>query len=254
MSILFERVHSGQTAKPAANGVQRQQIHSGLPRSVDFIFALIGLVVTSPLLIFAALVVASTSRGGIFFRQKRVGRDGRLFTLLKLRTMTPSGQGPQVTSQTDARITPIGKFLRTTKIDELPTLWNVLRGDMSLVGPRPEVPDYIDRDNPQWQTVLRAKPGITDPVTLRLRNEEKILARVSGDPEQYYLNKLQPWKLNGYVAYLSVRNWRTDLRALWQTAVAVIIPPQSSSQEEDFVESLDLACHVRSTNNKEHSE
>ena len=202
-------------------------IKNGLPRSFDVIVSLIGLGVCLPLLFLVALIVWLSSPGGILFKQKRVGRNGTLFVLYKLRTMTPSNSGPQVTSGNDARITRVGKFLRRTKIDELPTLWNVLRGDMSLVGPRPEVQKYVDLHKAEWQLVLKAKPGITDPVTVQLRDEEKLLAQVDGDPEMYYVNELQPLKLSGYLAYLTVRTWRSDLRVLWQTAAAVIFPTES---------------------------
>src|SRR5947208_5366563 len=141
--------------------------------------------------------------------------------------MRRSDSGPQVTSVDDTRITRVGKFLRKSKVDELPTLWNVLRGDMSLVGPRPEVPKYVNLEDPMWQAILSARPGITDPVTLRLRSEEELLAKVKGEPEQYYVNELQPLKLKGYLAYLTDRSWSTDLKVLCQTVAAVIVPGQS---------------------------
>src|SRR5437016_5417268 len=140
----------------------------GLPRSVDLAAALVGLLLTSPLLLLSALLVGLTSSGGILFRQRRVGQFGRPFDLYKLRTMRPSNRGPQVTSGDDSRITRAGRFLRKTKLDELPTLWNVLKGDMALVGPRPEVPRYVKLDDPFWQLVLATRPGITDPVTVSL--------------------------------------------------------------------------------------
>jgi lipopolysaccharide/colanic/teichoic acid biosynthesis glycosyltransferase len=145
--------------------------------------------------------------------------------------MIASDTGPQVTSSSDTRITRVGRVLRTSKLDELPTLWNVLKGDMGMVGPRPEVPRYVNLEDPLWQMVLRAKPGITDPVTVGLRNEADLLAQVKGDAEEYYLMQLQPQKLNGYVAYLQTRNWWTDLGVLWQTLVAVVIPRKMVSEE-----------------------
>src|SRR5438132_1025889 len=150
----------------------------GLPRGFDFIVSLGGLILCLPLLVVSAVAVALTSPGGVLFRQKRVGLGGEIFVIYKLRTMrtasngpqvTEASNGPQVTKVDDERITRVGKFLRQTKLDELPTLWNVLRGDMALVGPRPEVPRYVKLEDPMWQAVLAAKPGITDPVTLRLR-------------------------------------------------------------------------------------
>ena len=202
---------------------------AGLPRSFDIVSSLLGLVVTSPLLLASAAVVALTSPGGALFRQKRVGQNVRIFTLYKLRTMRAANEGPEVTSGDDTRITPAGRFLRKTKLDELPTLWNVFRGDMALVGPRPEVSRYVKLEDSRWQTVLRAKPGITDPVTVALRNEEELLGQVKGDVEEYYVNELQSLKLNGYLAYLEKRTWRTDLKVLFQTLAAVLIPRRSIS-------------------------
>ena len=222
---------------------------SGLPRGFDFIVSLGGLILCLPLLVVSAVAVALTSPGGVLFRQKRVGLGGEIFVIYKLRTMRATGAGPQVsragagpqvtrtgagpqvtrasngpqiTTGNDERITRVGRFLRQTKLDELPTLWNVLRGDMALVGPRPEVPRYVKLEDPMWQAVLAAKPGITDPVTLRLRNEEKVLAQVEGDMEQYYVDQLQPLKLKGYVSYLEQRSWRSDLAVLWKTVAAVV--------------------------------
>jgi len=120
-------------------------------------------------------------------------------------------------------------------LDELPTLWNVLRGDMSLVGPRPEVPRFVNLADPIWQKVLSARPGITDPVTLVLRGEGDLLARIEGDTEKYYVEELQPAKLKGYVAYLEERNWRSDLHVLLRTIVAVVMPRQTGSLSMDDV-------------------
>jgi lipopolysaccharide/colanic/teichoic acid biosynthesis glycosyltransferase len=152
--------------------------------------------------------------------------------------MTPSAGGPQITSNGDSRITRLGRFLRNTKLDELPTLWNVLRGDMSLVGPRPEVPRFVQLADPIWQKVLAVKPGITDPVTLRLRSEAELLAQIEGDTEEYYAKELQPAKLKGYVAYLEDRTWRTDLKVLLQTFTAVVVPRESTGLSVDGVSGL----------------
>jgi len=129
-----------------------------------------------------------------------------------------------VTARGDDRVTSVGRFLRRTKLDELPELWNVLKGDMALVGPRPEVPELVDLTDPLWVEVLRARPGLTDPVTVGLRNEELLMAGVEGDRERYYREVLQPKKLRGYAAYLRNRNWRSDLRVIGATAVAILRP------------------------------
>jgi len=199
-------------------------IKSGLPRQAEAPIALAGLVMVAPLIALAAIAVAVTSRGPVIFRQKRMGRKGRPFTMYKLRTMRVTNSGPQVTAGDDVRVTPVGKFLRKTKLDELPELWNVLKGDMSLIGPRPEVPRYIDLEDPMWRLVLEARPGIADPMTLRLRNEEALLVEVEGDRERFYLETLVPFKLEGYLDYLQARSWRSDLKVLWQTIVAVAFP------------------------------
>jgi lipopolysaccharide/colanic/teichoic acid biosynthesis glycosyltransferase len=138
--------------------------------------------------------------------------------------MRLSSEGSQLTAADDSRITWIGRILRKTKVDELPELWNVLKGDLSLVGSRPEVPQYVDMENPLWKKVLQARPGITDPVTIKLRNEELFLSQIEGDREEYYLNVLQTYKLQGYVDYLSKRSSWSDLKILLQTSIAVVFP------------------------------
>ena len=193
----------------------------GLARGVESTLALAGLVAASPLLLLAGAAVAATSPGPVLFRQQRVGLGGRPFTLLKLRTMKVAPEGTQLTASGDSRITPVGRWLRRFKLDELPQLWNVVRGDMSLVGPRPEVPRYVDLADPLWRQVLSARPGLTDPVTLRLRDEEALLSGV-GDVERFYRERLLPWKLRGYRDYLSRRTWLTDLGVLGATALAVL--------------------------------
>jgi lipopolysaccharide/colanic/teichoic acid biosynthesis glycosyltransferase len=146
--------------------------------------------------------------------------------------------GNQVTAKGDSRITFVGRLLRKTKLDELPGLWNVARGDMSLVGPRPEVSRYVNLDNPLWQRVLEVRPGITDPVTLSLRNEEELIAECQGDPEKFYLSTLQPYKLSGYVDYLQQRTWRTDVCVLIKTLFAVIVPSWAPLPEVEEIEAL----------------
>ena len=197
---------------------------SSIPRSVEAGLALVGLVLASPLLLPAGILIVLTSPGPALFRQVRVGRNGRPFILFKLRTMRLAQAGPQVTATDDARQTRIGRLLRKSKVDEVPQLWNVLKGDLSLVGPRPEVPQYVDLDSPLWREVLRARPGITDPVTLRLRNEEALLAQVKEAREDYYLQVLLPFKLRGYVDYLKRRTCWTDITVLGKSIIAILIP------------------------------
>jgi FlaA1/EpsC-like NDP-sugar epimerase/lipopolysaccharide/colanic/teichoic acid biosynthesis glycosyltransferase len=199
-------------------------IRPGLPRIFEVCIAAAGLIVLLPILTLAALAVALTSRGPVFFRQYRVGLNGRTFLLYKLRTMRSSTGGAQVTAADDDRVTPVGKFLRKTKLDEIPQLLNVLKGEMSLVGPRPEVPRYVDEQHASWRFMLNAKPGIADPVMVRLRNEEELLTQLNGNREDFYIDVLQPYKLKGYEEYLRQRNWRTDVEVLVNTAIAVLLP------------------------------
>ena len=200
-------------------------VRRGLPRWVELPAALLGGIALFPVVAAAAAAVVLSSGTSPIFRQRRVGRGGRPFTLVKLRTMRSGRSGEvEVTAGDDARVTRVGRILRKTKIDEIPELWNIISGDMSFVGPRPEVPRYVDPADPRWAAVLRARPGLTDPVTLRLRNEEALLAGVPGDREAFYRTHLQPYKLRGYAAYLDSRSWKTDLRILVETVLAVLRP------------------------------
>jgi lipopolysaccharide/colanic/teichoic acid biosynthesis glycosyltransferase len=223
--------------------INSASIKNGLPRQAEAAIALAGLVIVAPLIALTAIVIAVTSPGPVVFRQQRMGRKGQPFTMYKLRTMRMANSGPQVTAGDDIRITPVGKFLRKTKLDELPELWNILKGDMSLIGPRPEVPRYVDLDDPMWRLVLEARPGITDPMTLRLRNEEALLVEVVGDRERFYLETLQPFKLEGYLDYLQRRSWRSDLKVLWQTIVAVVFPNKTSLPTLEEVQSYTIRHH-----------
>ena len=204
----------------------------GLPRPIEALAAGVGLFVAAPVLVASAVAIRVGSPGPALFRQARVGKGGRHFQIYKLRTMRADTDGPQVTARDDDRVTPIGRLLRLTKLDELPELWNVLRGDMSLVGPRPEVPRYVDLDDPLWREVLEAPPGLTDPVTVALRNEEEVMANVEGDRERFYLATLQRYKLIGSAEYLRKRTWRSDLRVLFETVVAITRPAAPPSLQE----------------------
>lgn len=199
-------------------------LRSGLPQPIQAALALLGLLVSSPLWLAGGLAMKLTSSGPAIFRQQRVGRGGRRFVLLKLRTMSRTGAGPGFTSADDPRVTPVGSFLRRTKIDELPELWNIVRGDLALVGPRPEVPGYVDLSSPLWRRVLEVRPGVTDPVAIHLRDEEGLLAAASTDRERAYLELLQPYKLRGHLAYLERRTWSSDVRVLFHTVLAVLVP------------------------------
>ena len=168
-----------------------------------------------PILAIAAAAIVIEDGFPILFLQQRVGKAGVLFNVFKLRSMR-NGSGPMVTAAGDSRITKTGWLLRKYKLDEVVQLWNVVRGDMSLVGPRPEVPKFVDLNNPLWQQVLSVKPGITDVSTLAFRDEESILKNQT-DPEAYYRTHVLPHKLRLQTAELRNRSWRQDLRVLAKT-------------------------------------
>ncbi len=183
---------------------------------------MLGLVLTAPLLAVIVPAIALTSRGPVIFRQPRVGRWGRPFTMLKFRTMRVNDESVQVTASGDGRVTAVGRVLRRLKLDELPELWNVVRGDLSLVGHRPEVPRYVDVDDPRWHRILEERPGITHPVTLRLTDEEGLIAAAGGEAERFYVDELLPFKLRGYLEYQEQRTLWQDVRVLAATAAALV--------------------------------
>jgi lipopolysaccharide/colanic/teichoic acid biosynthesis glycosyltransferase len=187
------------------------------------------LLVLSPLLLAAALAIAIESGGPVLFRQERVGKGFRPFTILKFRTMRVESEGPLITVDGDNRVTGIGRMLRLTKIDELPQLWNVLRGDMSLVGPRPEVPEYVAWFPDRFRIVLSVRPGITDFASIAYRNEEAILAR-SPDPVREYRERILPAKLELAEKYIRERSILADCVALAKTAVVMLSPRQPSPE------------------------
>lgn len=218
-----------------------EHLPRGLPRWVEVPLVFAGAVIVSPLMGLAWIGVRCSSPGPALFVQDRVGMGFRPFKLIKFRTMRIGNSGPEVTSKGDPRITRVGKLLRKTKLDELPELWNILRGDLALVGPRPEVPRYVDTSDPRWAIVLGTRPGITDPVTLRLRNEEELMGQVEGDPEVFYREVLQPLKLEGYIRYLGRRSAGSDLRVLAQTVLAVLFPSRTPPPAFDqILKGLDL--------------
>ncbi|MBS1548068.1 MAG: sugar transferase [Bacteroidetes bacterium] len=189
-----------------------------LKRAFDIVFAAVLLVLLSPLLLVFALAVALTSPGGAFFRQVRVGRGGRAFKLVKFRSMRPGSEatGQLTIGGRDPRITGVGYILRKTKLDELPQLWNVLIGDMSVVGPRPEVPKYVALYTEEQRHVLNVRPGITGMASLDYIDENELLARAA-DPEQAYINEVMPAKLALDLRYVRERNFLLDLRIILAT-------------------------------------
>lgn len=191
-------------------------------RTLDVVVSAVGLVVLAPPMGIIAVLVRRESRGPAIFRQQRIGRHGKPFIIYKFRTMRTGGNGPSVTSSTDVRVTPLGARLRSSKIDELPQLFNVLKGDMSLVGPRPELPCFVDQWDPDLrELVLSIRPGITDPMTLSLRREESLLAS-SSEPEDYYRLVLLPQKVKAYAGYAQTRTLTGDLMVIVRTLREVV--------------------------------
>lgn len=187
-------------------------------RAFDILVSFIALLILLPLLFLLALGVALGSPGGAFFRQTRVGKGGRPFQLLKFRSMRPGSeaQGQITVGGRDPRITGIGQFLRKSKLDELPQLWNVLIGDMSIVGPRPEVPKYVALYTPEQRKVLSVRPGITGLASIAYINENEVLGR-SADPERTYIEEVMPAKLALDLEYVGRAGVLTDLGIIGRT-------------------------------------
>jgi lipopolysaccharide/colanic/teichoic acid biosynthesis glycosyltransferase len=184
----------------------------------DRIFAFIGIIITFPFLIILAVIILIDSKGPILFRQKRVGKNGRLFTLYKFRSMKLNDGRNTVTSSNDSRITCSGSFLRKWKLDELPELFNVLMGNMSFVGPRPDVPGYADRLEKEDRKILLLRPGVTGPATLKYLDEEEILSRVP-EPQQYNDEVIFPDKVRINLNYLEKFSFAGDIKIIFYTII-----------------------------------
>jgi lipopolysaccharide/colanic/teichoic acid biosynthesis glycosyltransferase len=193
-------------------------------RLFDITVAGAGLLVLAPLLVVIAIAIAATSRGPVLFRQQRVGLHGRPFEILKFRTMThaPDASGALITVAGDRRITGVGRVLRASKLDELPQLVNVVRGDMSLVGPRPEVPRYVALYPPDVaHRILSVRPGITDEASMLFRNESEILA-AADDAERAYVEELLPRKLALYLRYAEHHSLAGDIGIIMRTVWGIV--------------------------------
>ncbi len=189
-----------------------------LKRTFDFLASLFGLLLLSPLILCIAVWVKCDSKGPIFYRQVRVGKDGREFKLLKFRSMRMGADraGLLTLGDRDPRVTRSGFWLRKTKLDELPQLFNVLVGDMSLVGPRPEVPKYVALYTPEQREILSVRPGITDAVSVEMRNEAELMAQ-QADPEAYYVNVQIPMKIKLAKEYIAQQSFLSDLKLIVRT-------------------------------------
>ncbi len=194
-----------------------------MKRLFDFFCALTGLLVLSPLCLGVSLIILLTDGGPIFFKQQRVGRNGGRFLLLKFRSMSvlKGAEAGQFDTGGSSRVTPFGAVMRKCKLDELPQLWNVIKGDMSLVGPRPEVRKWVEAYPERWERVLRVRPGITDPASIRFRNEEELLAG-SADPEAKYREVILPQKLSMYEDYVERSSMSMDFVIILKTIQTII--------------------------------
>jgi lipopolysaccharide/colanic/teichoic acid biosynthesis glycosyltransferase len=198
-------------------------------RALDLLISGVGLILLCPLLLALALWVKLDSRGPVLYRGRRVGQGGRPFLMYKFRTMVQEAErsGPAVTYRDDPRITQAGRFLRRTKLDELPQLLNVLKGEMSLVGPRPEDPSYVALYTPEQRQVLSVKPGITGPTQLEYRDEASMLQGESVNEE--YVTRIMPEKLKLDLEYVRNRSLALDLRILWRTAATLLSRDRSAA-------------------------
>ena len=199
------------------------KLNQAVKRIFDFLLSLFGIIILSPIFIIVSIAIKLDSKGSILFLQKRVGRYGKEFNIYKFRTMVTDAEklGKQITVGKDNRITRVGAFLRKFKIDELPQLFNVLKGDMSLVGPRPEVPKYVALYNEEQRKVLDIRPGITDMASLRYKDENDILGKVD-NPEEYYINVIMKDKLNLNLEYIEKSNVFFDIYLILKTIITCI--------------------------------
>ena len=192
-------------------------------RCFDILASLFGLIFLAIPFIFIAIAIKASSKGPVYFRQERVGKNGKHFRIFKFRTMVSDAEskGMQITVGTDSRITKVGKFLRKTKIDELPQLINVLIGQMSFVGPRPEVPHYVEMYTEYQRNVLRIKPGITELASIIYKDENEVLAQ-SDDPEKTYIEEIMPKKIEINMQYIEKMNVFYDIKLIFKTFAAVL--------------------------------
>lgn len=192
-------------------------------RFFDIIFSSIGLLILLPVFLIISLFIVIDSRGGVFYRQVRVGKNGKDFRLFKFRSMVTNADKKSLLTVggKDSRITRVGYFLRKYKLDELPQLLNVLIGDMSLVGPRPEVRRYVDMYNEEQRRVLSVRPGITDYASIEYSNENELLGSVP-NPEEVYINEVMPAKLDLNLKYIREQGLLTDLKIIFMTFAKIL--------------------------------
>lgn len=209
---------AGEDTEPPAAVIRRAGFTGILRRAFDIACTAAGLVILSPLLVLISVAIKLADSGPVLYLHQRVGRDFKPFMLLKFRTMVVNAdRDSSITCNQDKRVTRIGGFLRKSKLDELPQLLNVLRGDMQLVGPRPEVARYVEMFRAEYLVLLRERPGITDPSSIAYRNEEKLLP--SEDLERHYVTEILPRKLRLSLQYAAHRTFGSDLKIILRTLV-----------------------------------
>jgi lipopolysaccharide/colanic/teichoic acid biosynthesis glycosyltransferase len=194
-----------------------------MKRFIDITFSISILFIISPFLLLISLAILLTMGSPVLFKQKRVGRNNKEFTLYKFRSMAIriDAENGLFEAAGSSRITPLGRILRKTKIDELPQLLNVLKGEMSIVGPRPEVRRWVDEYPERWRLVLRVTPGITDPASIEFRNEEYLLSKAD-NPDEYYKTIILPRKLDLYLQYIEKRSIMGDIGIIIKTLMRVL--------------------------------
>ncbi len=191
-----------------------------MQRASDFLFALVAVLITAPILAVSILAIVVFDFGPPFYHHRRVGRYGREFHLIKLRTMKRGATGVNLTVAGDSRVSTIGRLLRRFKLDELPQLFNVLSGQMGVVGPRPESPDFVAQYTDEQRQIFDYRPGLTDPASLKYRHEERLLAQYS-DPIQAYSRLVMPDKVALSLEYQKRRSLKSDFNIILQTIAAI---------------------------------
>ena len=211
-----------EQVRPYYDNLKKHEFSIAVKGGLDFVLALMVLAVLWPFMVIIGILVGVTSPGGVFFLQERVTTYGRRFRIVKFRTMIPDAQsrGAQVTSHQDQRVTGIGRFLRKVRLDELPQLFNILKGDMSIVGTRPEVPRYVEEYTPQMMATLLMPAGVTSRASIEYKDEEKLLAE-GDDVDRIYIEKVLPEKMKYNLEYLMEYSLGKDFVLMVQTVIAV---------------------------------
>lgn len=212
-----------EEVRPYYEALYKHRFGMALKRIMDLVLAIILLILLFPVMFVIGILVGVTSRGGIFFCQERVTTYGRYFKIIKFRTMVADAEkrGSQVTTNADSRVTGIGKFLRKVRLDELPQLINILKGEMSIVGTRPEVPRYVEQYTSEMNATLLLPAGVTSKASIAYKDEERLLS-AGDDVDKIYVEQVLPEKMKYNLAYLKEFSVGTDLKLMVQTVLAVL--------------------------------